>query len=54
MDEYLVKGTLQTCPYSGELAIVVSWSNKTDKSQCSHSNECTIEQCPLEQELKHF
>lgn len=54
MEKYLEKGTLQVCPYSGELAIVSSSGAKVDKSQCVHSNECTIQLCPLEQELKRY
>lgn len=56
MDEeyYQAKGTLHTCPYSGELAIVESSGSDVDKSQCRYSKECPIEFCPLEQELKRY
>ncbi len=54
MKKYQAKGTLMTCPYSGEATIVSSFGADADKSQCIYSKECTIEQCPLEQELKHY
>lgn len=52
--EYVYKGTLHTCPYTGEPAIVEMSGSDVDKSQCSHSKECTITPCPLEQRLKQY
>ena len=54
MEKYQEKGTLQICPYSSELAIVSSSGSKVDKTKCEHFRECTIQYCPLEQELKHY
>ena len=54
MEKYLAKGALMTCPYSGQVTIVSSFGTDVDKSQCAYSEECTIEQCPLEQELKRY
>ncbi len=51
---YQAKGTLQTCPYSGEHTIISSIGPDVDKSQCTYSKECAIEPCPLEQELKRY
>ncbi len=51
---YQAKGTMQTCPYSNEPAIVVSDGADISKSQCRYSDECPILLCPLEQELRYF
>lgn len=54
MDKYQAKGTIMTCPYSGEITIISSFGDDVDRSQCVRSKECTIEHCPLEQELKRY
>lgn len=51
---YIAKATLQVCPYSGDAAIVKSFDSVANKSQCEYSAECSIEHCPLEEELKHY
>ena len=49
--EYLYGGTLRTCPYSNSPEIIEFQYNGTERifnrSQCSHSQECTDETCPL-------
>lgn len=54
MSDYLKKGTLQICPYSGNTAIVTSSNEEADKSKCPNASECVIEHCPLEKELNRF
>ena len=39
---YQAKGTMQTCPYSNEPAIVVSDGADISKSQCRYSDEWKI------------
>lgn len=49
---YSSAGTLRTCPYSEDPAIIqfeqrIGEAKDFDRSQCPHASDCTVETCPL-------
>lgn len=55
---YSELGSLRTCPFSNDLSIITVPNNgedvAEDRSQCPHASECSVDACPLANNLKRY